>query len=157
MQIRFGIGNVSIDRLIINHVEQHHHGRPELAILLGPISEQKASQKVPLTLQITDSQEFDISVGGGVDKKGNPAGIQGDVLFESSDAGILELSNVQSRSVHVRAVGALGIAQITLTADVDLSDEGVKNINDQVTVNVVGGEAVGFAISAGEPTEQPDA
>lgn len=156
MMFGIRIGEVNIDRVVINHVdEHHHHGRPHFALTIGPISEQKEGPKVPLTLQITDSQGFDISVTDGVDKKGNPAPIQGDVAFAVDDDSILELSNVGGRSAHVKAVGALGVAVITLTADADVSDEGVSNIEDSVTVNVVAGQAVSFGISASTPSEEP--
>ncbi|WP_338821691.1 hypothetical protein [Bradyrhizobium septentrionale] len=88
-----------------------------------------------------------------VDAKGNPATIDGDVRWESSDASIIAVDVDQTDSTICAAVpvGSIGLVQITATCDADLGD-GVRELITLCDIEVVGGEAVAGSIqSLGEP------
>lgn len=90
-----------------------------------------------------------------LDKKGNPAPVQGVPVWATSDATILSVTpEADGLSATIVANGPLGTAQVSVTADADLGD-GVKPVVGTLDVNIVAGEAVSANISAGTPTEQP--
>ena len=87
------------------------------------------------------------------DAKGNPATIDGDVTWESSDASILLVEADPGDSSMCRAtpVGSVGQVQITARCDADLGD-GVRELITTADISVVGGEAVAGSIQPmGEP------
>jgi hypothetical protein len=87
------------------------------------------------------------------DAKGNPATIDGDVTWESSDASIIAVDVDPTDSTICAAVpvGTIGQAQITATCDADLGD-GVRELITLCDIEVVGGEAVTGSIQPlGEP------
>lgn len=83
-----------------------------------------------------------------VDAAGNPATIDGDVSWSSSDETIATVmaDAGDSTKAIVRAVGKLGQAQITATADADLG-EGVRALITPMDVEIVAGEAVAGTIA----------
>ena len=88
-----------------------------------------------------------------VDSKGNPAQVDGNVSWESSDEGIvtIEVDSGDQMQAKVFPVGPAGQAQISVTADADLG-EGVREIVTTSDIDVVAGEAVAGTISpVGEP------
>ncbi|MEH2565328.1 hypothetical protein [Bradyrhizobium sp. AZCC 2289] len=88
-----------------------------------------------------------------VDAKGNPATIDGEVSWESSDASIIAVSVDAGDSSICRAtpVGSVGQAQVTAKCDADLGD-GVRELVTLCDIEVVGGEAVAGSIQpVGEP------
>lgn len=88
-----------------------------------------------------------------VDAKGNPAKVDGDVTWDSSDNQIahIDVDQKDSAICTVSAIGGIGMAQITATADADLGD-GVRELVTLFDVTVVAGEAVAGTISpVGEP------
>ena len=104
-------------------------------------------------LLITDSQKCALAIAI-VDRKGNPASVDGVPAWSSSDATLLTVeAGADGLSAVVTAVGPLGTAQVNVTADADLGG-GVKPIAGVLDVQVVGGEAASVNISAGTPEEQ---
>jgi hypothetical protein len=89
-----------------------------------------------------------------VDASGNPAVIDGDVAWESSDPGVADVvvDIDDSTKVTVRAVGPTGQVQVSATADADLGD-GVRQIITPMDVTVAAGEAVAGTISPVGPAE----
>jgi hypothetical protein len=88
-----------------------------------------------------------------VDASGNPAKVDGDVLWSSSDDDIakLEIDSGDSTICRVIPVGQVGQVQVTATADADLGS-GVRQIITVCDIAVVAGEAVTGTISpVGEP------
>lgn len=88
------------------------------------------------------------------DAKGNPATIDGDVSWDSSDVSIVTVSVDPSDSTVCRAtpVGSVGQVQITATCDADLGD-GTRELITLCDIEVVGGEAVAGSIQPlGEPS-----
>jgi hypothetical protein len=92
-----------------------------------------------------------------VDAGGNPATIDGDVVWDTSDDTIAGVSVDTSDSTKalVRSGTKLGQAQITATADADLGD-GTREIITPMDVSVVAGEAVAGTIApVGEAEDAP--
>jgi len=88
-----------------------------------------------------------------VDSKGNPAQVDGDVSWDTSDASIatVESNAGDSTQAVVTPVGPIGQVQITATADADLGS-GVREIITTMDVDIVAGEAIAGTITpVGEP------
>lgn len=94
-----------------------------------------------------------------VDAGGNPATIDNDVVWSSSDANIVsvQVDAINSMICRVTPVG-VGQAQVTATVDADIGD-GVRELVTLADITVVGGEAVAGTIEpvgAPEPIGSPD-
>jgi len=90
-----------------------------------------------------------------VDAAGNPAVVDGPVQWASSDSTIVTVTvdAADSAKALVAAVGPVGQAQVTATADADLGS-GVRTLVTPMDVTVAAGEAVAGTISpvgAAEP------
>jgi hypothetical protein len=83
-----------------------------------------------------------------IDANNNPATVDGDVRWDSSDATIatVEVDEDDSAQALIRAVGKIGQVQIIATADADLGD-GVRPLVTPMDVEVVAGEAVAGTIT----------
>lgn len=83
-----------------------------------------------------------------VDAGGNPAKVDGDVRWNSSDDSIatVTVDSADSAKALVRTAGKVGQVQITATADADLG-EGVRPLVTPMDVEVVAGEAVSGTIT----------
>jgi len=102
---------------------------------------------------MTNSQQLTATIQP-VDKKGNPAAIDGVPVWASSDETIITVVPASDGlSAVVAAVGPLGSAKVSVTGDADLGP-GVSSIFGTLDVTITQGQAVGFKITAGEPTEQ---
>ena len=84
---------------------------------------------------------------------GNPAPIDGEVSFTTSDDGVASIERVDANSAYVTAV-AEGAAQITASFDADLGD-GVRTIELSGAIEVVPAEAERGEIQFGEPELNP--
>jgi hypothetical protein len=92
-----------------------------------------------------------------VDSKGNPAQVDGDVTWDTSDANIatVESNAGDSTQAVVRPLGSVGQVQITATADADLGS-GVRELITAMDVEIVAGEAIAGTITpVGEPQPIP--
>jgi hypothetical protein len=89
-----------------------------------------------------------------VDAAGNPAVVDGDVTWTTSDPSIVTV-NVDAddtTNAVIAASGPVGQVQISAVADADLG-EGVRQLTTLMDVTVVAGEAVAGTISpVGEPS-----
>jgi hypothetical protein len=85
-----------------------------------------------------------------VDADGNPATVDGDVAWASSDETIatvtVDAGDSQLATVAAATGGTIGQVQITATADADLG-EGTREIISTMDVTVVAGEAVAGTIT----------
>ena len=91
------------------------------------------------------------------DAKGNPAQVDGDVDWASSDETIARITvdGTDSTRCMVYPVDNLGQAQISATADADLG-EGVTEIITTGNIEVVAGQAVSGTIEpVGDPIPLP--
>jgi hypothetical protein len=92
-----------------------------------------------------------------VDSKGNPAQVDGDVSWDTSDANIATVESNASDSTQavVTPLGSVGQVQITATADADLGS-GVRELITTMDVEIVAGEAIAGTITpVGEPQPIP--
>lgn len=115
---------------------------------------------MPAVVLITDSQQFEVTVSGGVDKRGNAAPLDGSPTFSSANPALVTVEadpGGDPNSALVKAVGGLtpdgSPVRITITADAKIGPE-VVNIEDFVDVTVVAGDAVSLGLVAGTPAEQ---
>jgi hypothetical protein len=88
-----------------------------------------------------------------LDKKGNPAQIDGVPVWESSNPAAVSLEVATDGLSCTAKAGAIGTAIITAKADADLG-AGTKDIIGIYEISVVAGEAATIEIVAGEPVEQ---
>jgi hypothetical protein len=94
-----------------------------------------------------------------VDADGNPATVDGDVTWSSSDDTIATVTvdpgDSQLATVAAATGGSLGQVQITATADADLG-EGTRELVTTMDVTIVAGEAVAGTITpVGSATPVP--
>ncbi len=105
------------------------------------------------TMQMTNSQQVLVSIQP-VDKKNQPAAVDGIPVWASSDETIATVTpDANGLSAVVKAVGPLGDCKISVTGDADLGP-GVSAIFGTLDVSIVQGQAVGFNLTVGTPTEQ---
>jgi hypothetical protein len=113
----------------------------------------KMAYTLPSAMQIEVGVQY-------TDAAGNPATVDDAVVWNSSDETILTVSVVAGPPAGypnggvcvVQAVGPIGQAQITATADADLG-AGTKNITTLLDVQVIAGEAVAGVIAPiGDPS-----
>jgi uncharacterized protein YjdB len=90
------------------------------------------------------------------DAKGNPATVDGEVTWASSDEDIatVEVDDTDSTKAVITPGDTLGNSQITATADADLG-AGVREIICTMDLTTVAGEAVVGRISPLEATQLP--
>jgi hypothetical protein len=92
-----------------------------------------------------------------VDSEGNPAAVDGPVVWASSDDDIAQVERDSSNPLvcTVIPVATVGQVQITATADADLGS-GTRELITVCDISVVAGEAVAGTITpVGEPTPKP--
>ena len=90
--------------------------------------------------------KIDVQVGY-IDVNGNPASVDGEVTWASSNDALCTAEPGSDSSVcTISAVGALGDVQVTATADADLGS-GVRELVTLLDVHVVAGEAVAGTIN----------
>jgi len=149
----------------LEHHHHHHHHRRHARVVFSSASVYQslfpsAGRRHLTTIKgdlesmlLTDTQEVDLSIAP-KDAKGNPAAVEGAPVWASSDPTILTVeAAADGLSAVAKAVGPLGTAQVSVTADADLG-EGVKSISGTMDFEVQAGEAVSLGISAGTPREQ---
>jgi hypothetical protein len=106
-----------------------------------------------MSLILTATQQATYTVAF-VDGKGNPAPVQGVPVWASSMPTVLAVTPApDGMSCLAKAVGPLGTAQLSVTADAEL-DEDVTEIVGLDTIQVVAGQAVSASMTPGTPEEQ---
>lgn len=103
-------------------------------------------------MDMTDSQQVAVSIQP-VDKKGNPALLDGVPVWASSDETVVTVvADDTGLSATVFGV-TIGTANVVVTGDADLGS-GVTPITGTLEFNITAGQAVSITITAGTPTEQ---
>ncbi len=102
-----------------------------------------------LMARLTTEQQVTISVAPKT-AAGNPAAIDGDVVFTSSDLAVATVESTGPNSALVKAVG-LGVAQILASFDADLDVGEFRAVEASGAVEVVGAEAETAEIVFGTP------
>jgi hypothetical protein len=98
---------------------------------------------------LTDVQKAPLTISP-VDAAGNAAPVEG-VVWSSSDPTVLTVEAApDGLSAVITAVGPLGDAQVSVTADAQIGD-GVTELTGVLAVRVVASQAVAFNITAGTP------
>jgi len=103
--------------------------------------------------RITSEQQVSITVEPKT-LAGNPAQIDGDVVFASSDEAVATVTSTGPLTAMVVAVG-LGVAQISATFDADLDVGELREIVSTGAIEVVGAEAETAEIVFGTPELNP--
>lgn len=106
-----------------------------------------------MALVLTDAQKVALSVAF-TTKAGNPASVDGAPQWVSSDPTVIQV--VQSEdglSAEAIAVGPLGVAQVSVTADADLG-EGVSTITGVLDIEVKASQAVFAIVAAAAPADK---
>jgi len=106
-----------------------------------------------MAYKLPDDKKIKVQVSY-VDAKGNPAKVEdGSIVWSSSDDSIVTVTQdaIDPATAWVAAVGPLGQAQASVTADADLGD-GVRELVTMLDVEIVSGEAVAGTITpVGDP------
>lgn len=105
-------------------------------------------QGTDLMARITNEQRALLTVQP-LTQAGNPAPIDGDVTYSSSDETVARIDVVDGNSAFVTAVGE-GAAQIFASFDADLG-EGVRTVELSGAIEVVPAEATRGELVFGEP------
>jgi hypothetical protein len=107
-----------------------------------------------MALVLTDSQQAPLQINP-TTKKGNPAPIDGDPVWGTSDAEVvtLEVDPTDAKKVVAKATGKLGTAQVNVSVDADMGS-GFEELVGLLDVEVVAGKAATVGIEAGAPEEQ---
>ncbi len=105
------------------------------------------------SISMTNSQQATATIQP-VDKRNQPAPVDGVPVWASSDETIVTVTPAaDGMSAVVAAVGPLGAAKVSVTADADLG-AGVSSIFGTLDVTITQGQAVGINITLGDATEQ---
>ena len=102
--------------------------------------------------RITNEQQVSVKVVAKT-AAGNPARIDGDVLFSSSDPAVASVEATGPDTAVVKAL-AVGATQITATFDADLDEGEVREIVLSGAVEVVEAEAEVGELQFGDPELQ---
>jgi hypothetical protein len=92
-----------------------------------------------------------------VDAAGNPAVVDGAVVWASSDATVVTttVDANDSTLVTISAIGPVGAAQVTATADADIGS-GITSLVTMLDISTIAGQAVAGTITVtGTPTPIP--
>jgi hypothetical protein len=105
-----------------------------------------------MALVLVDTQKVGVTIQP-VDARGNPAPVE-NVVWATSNEAIAALDVAEGGlSAVVKAVGALGSVQVTVTADAKIG-EGEVLVQGVLDIEVIAGQAVTVQIVAGTPEEQ---
>jgi hypothetical protein len=104
-------------------------------------------------MTMTDSQQVGLTIQP-VDKKGNPAPVDGVPAWASSNTEVVTVTPAaDGMSAVASAVGPLGTATVSVKADADLGS-GVTEIAGTLDITITAGAAATVTITAGTPTDQ---
>ena len=108
-----------------------------------------------MAFSMTNTQQVTATIPPIVDRRGNPAAIDGVPAWNTSDDTIVELVPADDGlSCLIKARGPQGSVTVSAEADADLGD-GVAPIFWVGTGSVAPGAAVGGELGFGVPEEQP--
>ena len=102
---------------------------------------------------LTNEQFFTVTVEPKT-AAGNPAPIDGDVTFESSDPAVVSIVVTGPNSAELHS-GILGVSQITATFDADLDFGEVRTVTAVEAISVVAAEAETATLVFGPPQLKP--
>lgn len=109
--------------------------------------------RITVTMQLTADQQVDLSISG-EDAYGNVVPITGDIVWVSSDEGIV-IVTVDPEDVQravAAAVGPAGTASVTVTNDADR--DGTGDFMGSIAIDVVAGDITEITVTAGTPVDK---
>jgi len=110
--------------------------------------------RVIMAFTMSSSQQTDVSVVF-LDKAGNPAQVDGVPEWMVDNPNVLAINpGIDGLSCRVAAVGPLGLAKVTLTADADLG-EGVTAVVGFLDIEITAGQAATVQLNPTAPVEKP--
>ena len=112
------------------------------------------SYESEFTMQLTADQQVALHISG-EDRYGNPVPISGDVVWQSSDETIVQVTSSSPEQAVAVAVGPVGTAAVTCTNDANR--DGTGDFMGSLAIDVVAGQIAEIAIQADEPTAKPPA
>lgn len=108
------------------------------------------------TMEMTTHQQVHLSIQP-VDKRGNPAKVDGVPVWLTSNSEIVSLAvAADGMSADASAVGPLGRSIVSVTADADLG-QGTVELVGAIDIDITPSGAVSLTITAGVPADQEDA
>lgn len=87
-----------------------------------------------------------------IDLAGNPAVVDGDVEWSTSDPSLASVTATGPDSAVIHTMGPVGQCQIIATADADLG-EGVRELITPMDLTIAAGEAISGTISPTGPAQ----
>lgn len=139
----------------LDHIIDLIEPQPAVKILFTANLEGKITEGVT-QMNMTDSQQVSLTIKP-VDKKGNAAPVDGVPAWASSNTEVVTVTPApDGMSAIAAAVGPLGSATVSVTADADLG-AGVTEIAGSLDIIITAGAAATVSITAGSPEEQPAA
>lgn len=121
-------------------------------ITLGTITDRVSdAEDAPMpTVELTVLQKMTgLTISSPVDRKGNPAPIDGPPAWSSSDESVATVvASGDGMFADIIATGVPGVAVVTVSGDADLG-EGTTTIETPINVSVVSEQAVGFGLTLG--------
>lgn len=103
-------------------------------------------------MQLTADQQVVLSITG-EDKYGNTVPITGDVVWQSSDESVVQVSSSSPEQATAVAVGPVGTAAVTVTNDANR--DGTGDFMGSIAIDVVAGTIAEINVTAAEPTAKP--
>jgi len=152
-KIDYFVNNESrIEEVTITYVRKERHKKVASRIIFNAtfLNKPYTIKRGIEMLTLTDIQKvsFTISI---VDVVGNPAPVQGVPVWASSNPEFVSLTVADDgMSAVAEAVGPLGSAQISVTADADLGG-GVTPLVGIVDISVIASDAVSLSLLPGIP------
>lgn len=122
---------------------------PEPELLPGSFTVE--GENMAVVLPDTHQVPFALVV---LDAKGNPAEVENVVWASTDESLLIVVTASDGKSAVAAAVGPLGTAQVTVTADADLG-EGVVPISGLADVTIVASAAVSIGLVPGPIEPQP--
>lgn len=106
-----------------------------------------------MTYKLPNDHKIEVQVSY-IDSHGNPATVDGDVTWDTSDSNIATVETDTGDSTHATVIpdGQVGQVQVTATVDADLG-EGIRELITTMDVEIVAGEAVAGTISPVGPPQ----
>lgn len=106
--------------------------------------------KITMAFTLTDIQQVSLAITA-VDARGNPAALDGAPVWATSDAALLTVTaSEDGMSAIATAVGPLGTAQVTVTADAAIGSD-VRELKGLLDVEIIASEALNVTIVPGTP------
>jgi hypothetical protein len=126
-------------------VEPEARSGARMTVRYGPFTLTAWGDQMAYTLPVDYAVEMQVSY---VDSHGNPAAVDGEVAWSTSnpDTVTVKADANDSTKVLVQAMSHTGNAQVTATADADLG-AGVTSLVTNMDITVVAGQAVAGTIA----------